>query len=81
VPQTDGTQKVLFSSTHGQWLADSDAEWVNDSELNQLKIAIPLEVMTTDKTLDIKIHYQLYSASGYVYIDPVLELTPKTVKE
>jgi hypothetical protein len=54
---------------------------VNDSELNQLKIAIPLEVMTTDKALDVKIHYQLYSASGYVYIDPVLELTPKTVKE
>ena len=77
VPQTDGTQKVLFSSTHGQWLADSDAEWVNDSELNQQKIVMPLEVMTTDKALDVKIHYQLYSTSGYVYIDPVLDLTPK----
>ena len=50
---------------------------MNDSELNQLKIAIPLEVMTTDKALDVKIHYQLYSASGYVYIDPVLDLIPK----
>ena len=75
VPQTDGTQKVLFSSTHGQWLDDSDAEWVNDSELNQRKIVIPLEIMTADKALDIKIHYQLYSASGYVYIDPAIELT------
>ena len=50
-------------------------EWVNDSEMEQRKIVIPLEIMTTEIPLDIKIHYQLYSASGYVYIDPAVELT------
>lgn len=75
VPQADGTMKTLFSSTHGQWVDDSAAEWVNDSEMEQRKIVIPLEIMTTEIPLDIKIHYQLYSASGYVYIDPAVELT------
>lgn len=73
VPQAGGTGKVLFSSTHGQWLDDADAEWVNDSEMEQRKIVIPLNI-TESGALDVKIHYQLYSASGYVYIDPAIEL-------
>ena len=73
IPQPGGTGKVLFSSTHGQWLDDAGAEWVNDSEMEQRKIVIPLNI-TESGALDVKIHYQLYSASGYVYIDPAIEL-------
>ena len=73
VPKADGTSETLFSSTHGQWLDDSDAEWINDSEMEQRKVVIPVNI-TEIGTLDIKLHYQLYSAAGYVYIDPAMEL-------
>ena len=75
IPRADGTEQVLFSSTSGQWLDDSDAEWVNDSEMDQQKLVIPLEITQANQPIDVKVHYQLYSATGYVYIDPAMELT------
>ena len=75
VPRPDNTEEVLFSSTNGQWLDDSAAEWVNDSELEQRKLVIPLEITEANMPIDVKVHYQLYSATGYVYIDPAMELT------
>ena len=36
---------------------------------------MPLNITETG-ALDVKIHYQLYSASGYVYLDPAIALTP-----
>lgn len=75
VPRASGTQDVYFSSTSGHWEDDSSAEWVNDSEMVQKKLVMPLNI-TEAGALDVKIHYQLYSASGYVYIDPSIALTP-----
>ena len=75
VPRPDNTEEVLFSSTNGQWLDDSEAEWVNDSELVQKKLVIPFQVTQAISPIDVKIHYQLYSATGYVYIDPSMEIS------
>ena len=75
VPRASGTQDVYFSSTSGHWEDDSSSEWVNDSEMVQKKLVMPLNI-TEAGALDVKIHYQLYSASGYVYIDPSIALTP-----
>lgn len=75
VPRANGTQEVYFSSTSGCWEDDSSAEWVNDSEMVQRKLVMPLNI-TEAGALDVKIHYQLYSASGYVYLDPAIALTP-----
>ena len=43
--------------------------------MEQRKLAMPLNI-TEAGALDVKIHYQLYSASGYVYLDPAITLTP-----
>ena len=75
VPQVNGGKKIFFSPVHGQWLDDSATVWENDSELTQLKLVMPLDIPVIGEALDIKIHYRLYSATGYVYIDPVMELT------
>ena len=75
VPRPDNTEEVLFSSTSGQWLDDSESEWVNDSELVQKKLVIPFQVTQAISPIDVKIHYQLYSATGYVYIDPAMEIS------
>ena len=78
VPRANGTHDVYFSSTSGRWVEDTDAEWVNDSELEQRKLVMPLNI-TESGALDVKVHYQLYSASGYVYLDPAISLTPVTL--
>ena len=75
VPRPDNTEEVLFSSTSGRWLDDTEAEWVNDSDLVQKKLVIPFKITQPHQPIDVKIHYQLYSATGYVYIDPAMELT------
>lgn len=73
IPRADGTFETIFSSVAGQWLDDSAAEWINDSEMDQKKLVIPFHV-TEIGAIDVKIHYQWYSATGYLYIDPALEL-------
>ena len=75
VPRPDNTEEVLFSSTSGRWLDDTEAEWVNDSDLVQKKLVIPFKITQPHQPIDVKVHYQLYSATGYVYIDPAMELT------
>ena len=76
IPRANGTSETVFSSVIGQWLDDSNAEWVNDSEMEQRKLVMPLNISEIGAAVDVKIHYQLYSASGYVYIDPAVEFTP-----
>ncbi len=75
VPRANGTGETFYSPVAGQWLDDSDAEWINDSEMEQRKLVIPINI-TELGAIDVKIHYQFYSASGYVYLDPAVELTP-----
>ncbi len=73
VPRADGASETIFSSNAGQWLDDAGAEWVNDSEMELRRLVMPVNITETG-ALDVKIHYSLYSASGYVYIDPAVEL-------
>ena len=68
-----GSPRVYTSSSDGQWRDDTDAEWVNDSDLVQKVLEIPLDISTLS-AVDVRIHYGWYSATGFAYIDPAMEL-------
>ena len=65
--------RVYTSSSDGQWRDDAEAEWVNDSDLVQKCLEIPLDI-TALSAVDVRIHYGWYSATGFAYIDPAMEL-------
>ena len=69
----NGSPRVYTSSADGQWRDDPYAEWVNDSDLTQKVLEIPLDIATLS-AVDVRIHYGWYSATGFVYIDPAIEL-------
>lgn len=68
-----GSPMVYTSSSDGQWKDDPDAEWVNDTDLIQKVLEIPLDISTLS-AVDVRIHYGWYSATGFAYIDPAMEL-------
>lgn len=68
-----GSPRVYTSSSDGQWRDDPGAEWVNDTDLNQKVLEIPLDISTLS-AVDVRIHYGWYSATGFAYIDPAMEL-------
>ena len=68
-----GSPRVYTSSSDGQWKDDPDAEWVNDTDLIQKVLEIPLDISTLS-AVDVRIHYGWYSATGFAYIDPAMEL-------
>ena len=69
----NGSPRVYTSSADGLWRDDSDAEWNNNSDLTQKALEIPLDI-TTLSAVDVRIHYGWYSATGFAYIDPAIEL-------
>ena len=68
-----GSPRVYTSSSDGQWRDDPGAEWVNDTDLVQKVLEIPLDISTLS-AVDVRIHYGWYSATGFAYIDPAMEL-------
>ena len=46
---------------------------MNDSDLDQKVLEIPLDISTLS-AVDVRIHYGWYSATGFAYIDPAMEL-------
>jgi hypothetical protein len=74
VPNADGSKRVYFSSTDGQWLDDA-SEWNNDSDLTAYKLSLPFNVAVTNADIDVKIHFNWFSALGYLYLDPSFNLT------
>lgn len=76
VPQLndDGsiTYTVYHSTTDGEWEPD-DAIW-SDGDVIARKIVVPVKINTTNEPIEVKIFYNWYSVSGYVYIDPDFEI-------
>lgn len=66
--------KSYFSDIDGYWLDDNDAEWVNDEDLNQRKVIIPINVTTLETGIEVCIHFGMYDSTGIVYLDPDIEL-------
>lgn len=75
VTHADGTEETYFSSIAGQWQEDAESVWNNDSELQQIKLVMPLAVEQASN-VDVKIHFSWYSATGFVYLDPAIQLLP-----
>ena len=68
VPRPDGSEATLLSSASGRWSPDASA-WIGESGLTPFLLEMPLEVPAAC-TVDVKIHFRWYSASGYLYVDP-----------
>lgn len=69
VPRSDGSVRSYYSGTDGQWASDTESVWNSDNNLSAYKLTLPLDVATTG-AIDIKVHFNWYSAQGYVYLDP-----------
>lgn len=70
-----GTPRAYSSASDGRWADDTDAVWVNDSELVQKVLEMPLDI-PAGATVDVRLHYGWYSATGFVYVDPAATLEP-----
>ncbi len=72
VPRADGSEGMAFSSASGRWTEDAST-WIGESGLTPFLLEMPLEVPAAC-TVDVKIHFRWYSSSGYLYIDPGIEI-------
>ena len=68
--------KVYYSTVQGRWSDDSSSVWVNDSDLTQKVLELPLDIPTVSP-VDVRVYFSWYSSGGFVYLDPAIEL--KTV--
>ena len=80
VRDSDGSDKVYWSTLHGRWVGDSASEWINDENLTQKCLEIPLDLVESNP-VDVRIYFCWFSSAGFVYIDPVIELIPQTSGE
>lgn len=71
----DGNDSVYWSTLHGRWVDDSASEWINDENLTQKCLEIPLDLIENNP-VDVRVYFSWFSSSGFVYIDPALELEP-----
>ena len=65
--------KTYYSSVHGRWADDSASTWVNDSNLTQRVLEMPIDIPTT-QPVDVRVYFSWYSSGGFVYLDPAIEL-------
>lgn len=75
VRDSDGNDSSYWSTIHGRWVDDSASEWINDENLTQKCLEIPLDLVENNP-VDVRIYFCWFSSSGFVYIDPALELEP-----
>lgn len=74
IPTASGTYKHVSSLAHGRWLTDSASVWNNDSSLTQMLCRMPIDIETTDP-ISLEIMFNEYSATGYLYLDPIAVLS------
>ena len=72
IPRADSSEGMAFSCASGRWTEDAST-WIGESGLTPFLLEMPLEVPAAC-TVDVKIHFRWYSASGYLYIDPGIEI-------
>lgn len=65
--------KVYYSTIQGRWSDDSASTWVNDSNLTQKVLELPLDIPTVSP-VDVRVYFSWYSSGGFVYLDPAIEL-------
>lgn len=72
VPNGNGCD-TYFSPTDGGWTPDASV-WNNDSDVTGYVLTMPLKVHLPQEAIDVKIHINWYSQTGFVYIDPEFQL-------
>ena len=65
--------KVWYSTVNGRWADDTASTWVNDSDLNQMVLEMPIDIAEVSP-VDVRVYFSWYSAGGFVYLDPAIEL-------
>ena len=75
VRDSDGNDCSYWSTLHGRWVDDSASEWINDENLTQKCLEIPMDLVENNP-VDVRIYFCWFSSSGFVYIDPAIELEP-----
>ena len=65
--------RTYWSTVHGRWADDSASTWVNDSELTQLVLELPLDIAEV-QPVDVRVYFSWYASGGFVYLDPDIEL-------
>ena len=65
--------KVYYSTLHGRWADDSASSWVNDSDLTQLVLEMPVDIAEVSP-VDVRVYFAWYASGGFVYLDPAVEL-------
>ena len=67
-------ERTYYSTLHGRWADDETSVWVNDSELVQKVLEMPIDIEETTP-VDVRVYFAWYSAGGFVYLDPDIKLT------
>ncbi len=65
--------RTWYSTVHGRWADDSASTWVNDSDLTQLVLEMPIDIAEVSP-VDVRVYFSWYSAGGFVYLDPAIEV-------
>jgi hypothetical protein len=65
--------RTFYSTLHGRWSDDPSSVWVNDSELTQMVLEMPLDI-TEVSPIDVRVYFSWYASGGFVYLDPDIKL-------
>ena len=65
--------KVYYSTLNGRWADDSSSTWVNDSDLTQMVLEMPIDIAEVSP-VDVRVYFAWYASGGFVYLDPAIEL-------
>lgn len=66
-------EKTYYSTLHGRWSDDASSTWVNDSDLVQKVLEMPIDIPDTSP-VDVRVYFSWYSGGGFVYLDPDIKL-------
>ena len=64
--------KRYYSTVHGRW-SDDTSTWVNDSDLTQRVLEMPIDLVDTTP-VDVRVYFAWYASGGFVYLDPDIKL-------
>ena len=66
-------EKTYYSTLHGRWADDPSSVWVNDSDLEQKVLEMPIDIPEVSP-VDVRVYFSWYSSGGFVYLDPDIKL-------
>ena len=65
--------RTYYSTLHGRWSPDTTSVWVNDSDLTQMVLEMPIDIDEV-KPVDVRVYFSWYASGGFVYLDPDIKL-------